>query len=464
VWNSSKIDSSEYTDLNRVIGWFIVLRWVACLVVFVTLLIVRFILHYGLPVNILFTLNGLLFLANLAFTIYHYTLKVQNLSRREMSVFFNVQVCCDYVLLFLLIYFTGFLENPFAYYFVFHIMLTSFIFSATVVTVYTACLLGFFILTVFAEFIHLIPHFPLNPMLFEPAAYFGSIFMRAVGLCSTLLVSAYLIASIKNRIEERGRRIEVELSHYKDLDRTKSNFILQVTHELRGPLAALSGYHEMIMKGITGDINPKTKDAIQKANHRTENLLTIIDEMIDFAYMKSDNEAVYEKKDLKMKEIIDYNIDLFTNRAVQKAIKFVSNCSKDVRVWANRDLLNIILSNMITNAIKYSPQGCTVTINATTEGEQTHLLIKDEGIGIEPEELEKIFEEFYRTRRARKIDRDGTGLGLPIVKRAVEALEGKISIYSEVNKGSTFHIYLPKCVPDTLKIGGNDGKEQDTDH
>jgi signal transduction histidine kinase len=81
--------------------------------------------------------------------------------------------------------------------------------------------------------------------------------------------------------------------------------------------------------------------------------------------------------------------------------------------------------------------------------------VRDEGYGIEPEELDKIFEEFYRTRRARELERDGTGLGLPIVQRAVEALAGRLTVYSELNKGTTFHIFLPTA---------EEKDEQDPDH
>ena len=453
---TSKIDSSEYTDLNRVIGWFIGLRWIACLAVFFTLLAAYVKLHFTFPYSTLFTLIGLLFFINLSFTAF-YRISGQNLSRSQMGILFHLQVSVDYALLFLVIYFTGFLENPFAYFFVFHIMLTSFIFRSSVVSVYVACLLSVFVVGVFAEYFRIVPHFPLNSTEFIPQAYFGSLFIKAIGLCSTLVVSAYLITSIKKRIEERGKRIEVELNHFKDLDKVKSNFILQVTHELRGPLAALSGYHEMVLKGVTGGVNAKTEDAIQKASLRTENLLTIIDEMIDFAYMKSTEEAKYSKTRTSLKRTIEHNVELFAGRASQKNIKFAFHGPEELEVWANRDLLNIILGNLITNAVKYSAEGTTITINATLEKEGVHVLVKDEGMGIEPEELEKIFEEFYRTRRARKIERDGTGLGLPIVKRAVEALGGKVSIYSEIDKGSSVHVYLQKYEPETVVSGGTNG-------
>ena len=302
-----------------------------------------------------------------------------------------------------------------------------------------------------SEFYLLIPHFSLY--LTDSSSYSELLLIRAAGLCSTLVFSAYLITSIKNRIEERGHKVEFELSRYKSLDKIKSNFILQVTHELRGPLAALKGYHEMILKGITGETNEKTKTTIKKADRRTGNLLTIIDEMIDYSYMKSEEEVRFRKAVVLVKDVLDYNLDLFVNMANEKGIHLVSNCAKNLSLWTNRDLLNIILGNLISNAIKYSPDGTTVTVNAEHNREEIHFLVKDEGMGLKSDEFDKIFEEFYRSRRAREIEKDGTGLGLSIVKKAVDSLMGKITVYSDVRKGTTFHIYFP----DKINNGGNNG-------
>lgn len=452
---SSKIDSSEYTDLNKVIGWFIALRWVACFGVFIALLTADFKFYLILPYKILFLLNGLLFLINLIYIIYFSYLKHRNLSRREMRIFFNVQIFCDYGILFFLLYFTGFLENPFSYYFVFHIMLTSFIYSSTVVFTYVGVLTVVFSGILIAEYYQVIPHFSKN--IFINSSYNEISFFKVFGLFSTLIISAYLITSIKKRIQEKGKRVEVELDRYKSLDKIKSNFILQVTHELRGPIAALMGYHEMVMKGITGKINQKTEEVIFKANRRTGNLLNIIDEMIDYAFMKSEVEVNYEKNRVQLKSIIEYNLDLILNQAKEKGINLISNCSKDLMVLANRDLINIIINNLLTNSIRYSSKGTTITVNASADNGEIHFLIKDEGMGIEPSELENIFEEFYRTRRAREIEKDGTGLGLPIVKRAVERMNGKISVYSEVDKGTTFHVYLHQYIPEKKNNGVKNG-------
>jgi len=452
-----KIDSSEYTDLTRVVSWFILLRWIAAAGVLITLVFVRLRLEYPLPYTLLYSLTGVLCLVNFLFTLYYLAVKRKNLDRRELAVFLHVQIICDYVLLFFLIYFTGFLENPFAYFFVFHIMLTSYLFTSDIVLIYVSSLIVLFVVTFLSEYFHIIPHYPLSDSV-DPR-YLPLYLPRAIGLCATLGISAYLITNIKGRIAEKGRRVEVELNRYKELDRIKSNFILQVTHELRGPIAAINGYHEMLVRGIGGKLAPRAHELVQKANRRTENLLQIIDEMIDYAYMKSEEEVRYTKAALNVREIIDYQLDIHSGQATQKNIALISNCPGELPLVSNRDLLNIILSNLINNAIKYSPESTTIAVNADTvsagrEAEQVHLVVEDQGHGIEPEELEKIFEEFYRTRKARELERDGTGLGLAIVQRAVESLGGRLSVYSELNKGTTFHIFFP--------AGGEN--EQDSNH
>ena len=449
----SKIESSEYTDLNKVIGWFITLRWIACFGVFFALLIVYYKIDFTISFKVLFSLNLILFFVNLIFTIYYYFIKSRNFSRKEMSVHFHAQVCSDYILLFMLIYFTGFLENPFSYYFVFHIMLTSLIFSSLVTFIYVGTLIAVIITVTVLEMYAVIPHFSLFAA--GPSSYQDLLIMRAAGLCTTLIFSAYLITSIKNLIEERGQKVEVELDRYKSLDKIKSNFILQVTHELRGPLAALKGFHEMILKGITGEINEKTKSTLSKADRRTQNLLTIIDEMIDYSYMKSEEEVKFDRAEIHVKDVIEYNLDIMQNLTEEKGVHFVSNCSKELVLLTNRDLLNIILTNLISNAVRYSPGGTTVTVNAEQDRRDIHFLVKDEGMGMKSGELDKIFEEFYRSRRAREIEKDGTGLGLSIVKKAVESLNGRIMVYSEEGKGTAFHIYFPRPASQSnLKFGG----------
>ncbi len=448
----ARLDVSEYTNLNNITRWFIVLRWIAAAGVFVVLSVAWITYPSVLPLGVLFSLNGALALLNLLFHVYFAGIKRGSLSKSELAVFFNVQICCDYLLLLLLVYFTGFLENTFAYFFVFHILLTAYIFSADLVFVYVGVLVAVFAGTAAAQYLRLIPHFPLFPR--PPEAYLSELLPRGIGVCATLAISGYLGTSIRKRLEEKVQRVEVELDRYKSLDRIKSNFLLQVTHELRGPLAAVNGYHEMITRGITGAVSQKTLETVGRATRRTDNLLTMIDEMIDYAYMQTDK-VHFEPARMILRDLIEANVEALSPQAEAKRIRVEVKCVADLCIRASRDLGNIVLSNLLSNAFKYSPDGSTVTVTAVQEHAEVCLEVRDQGIGIAPEEMHHIFEEFYRTRRAREIERDGTGLGLSIIKKAVETIGGRITVASQVDTGTTFQIYFPE--------GRRDGR-QDTDH
>ena len=442
--SESKIESSEYADLSRVIRWFVRLRWIAIAGVIAALFIGRFLVHYDLPYGALFIIAGLLLAANIVYSVISSRTNMAIASRKRIALQFHFQICADYLFLVLLIYLTGFLQNPFVYFFVFHIMLTSFIFPKRTVLVYQFALTALLLMVAAGEYFSILNHFHLGAMGGSDVdGYLSRIPLRAAALIFTIGITAYLIVSIKERLEERGHRVELELDRYKSLDRAKSQFILQVTHELRGPVAAVKGYHEMIIKGITGEISGRTKETVTKANRRTQNLLIIIDEMLDFAYMKSEDDVKHTLGEINVRSIIQYNVDLHIPAARQKGIDLRGAAPKDLTIISSRDLLNIILGNLITNGIKYTGSGGSLSVLAEEEGNEVHIRVIDTGMGIRADEIEKIFEEFYRTRRAREVENDGTGLGLSIVQKAVNLLQGRISVYSEEGSGTRFHIYLP---------------------
>ena len=448
------IDHGAYANVNKVLSWFILLRWVACAGVVAALIVVRALYALDLPYLALSLTAGALTALNLAFTVFFYVLRRQEVSHRQATTLLHVQIWCDYILLMLLVYLTGYLENPFVVIFVFHVMLTTFIFSPRVTALYTAGLTLVLVAVALAERFLWIPHYQLFA---GPESYIARIPARLIGLVSTIAICAYLIANIKGRIQEKGRSVEVELNRYKSLDRVKSNFILQVTHELRGPLAVVKGYHEMISRGITGEVSDRTSEVIAKATRRTDNLLNIIDEMIDYAFMRTEEQVRYETTDLDLAETINYAIDFFSAIATDREISLVRDCPEGIIFHSSRDLANIILGNLVTNAVKYSPAGSTVTVRGRREDDQVHITVEDHGMGIEAEELENVFEEFHRTRRARVMEKDGTGLGLSIIKKAVESLGGSITVYSEVDKGTAFHVYLPEG-PSAVQ-GDSDGDQ-----
>ncbi|MCK5198487.1 MAG: hypothetical protein KAR21_09060, partial [Spirochaetales bacterium] len=267
----SPIESSAFKSLNKVITWFITLRWIACGGVAVVLLTSHFIFHFQLYYRILYITTSIVILLNLIYSYYFYTFKKQYLQRREIHLFFQIQIIGDYILLLLLVYFSGFMENPLIFFFVFHIIITSFLFTPRIVTIYTAFLVIVIGTISLLQYIRILPSYPLFTEFVNMTPVVRLV--QTTGFSALLIITAYLTTSIINKIDARGKQFEVELNKFKSLDKIKSNFILQVTHELRGPLAAISGFHEMILRGITGEIHDYTKRIITKADRRTDNLL-----------------------------------------------------------------------------------------------------------------------------------------------------------------------------------------------
>ncbi len=452
----SPIESSAFKSLKKVITWFIILRWIACIGVALVLILSYSLFSFELQYEILSITTAILIIINFSYSYYFFIYKKQYLQRREIHLFFQIQIIGDYILLLILVYFSGFIENPLIYFFAFHIIITSFLFSYKIVILYTASLVLVIGSISVLQYFHILP-------LYSLFTDYGNIapivrLVQTAGLSALLIIIAYLTTSIINKIDSRGKQFEVELNKYKSLDKIKSNFILQVTHEIRGPLAAISGFHEMILRGITGEIQDRTREIITKADRRTDNLLIIIGEMIDFAYMKSSDDSTFITKELSVRKIISENISNVTTRAEQEDVHLSVACPRHLKIKTNSDLINIILGNLLFNAIKYTEVGGNVSLIAAEKGHEIHFVVEDTGIGICDDEIEKVFDEFYRSRRARVLEKDGTGLGLSIVQKAVNALQGRIIVYSKEGKGSSFHVFLPAYI-DKGKIPGGENAE-----
>ncbi|MBT3272769.1 MAG: HAMP domain-containing histidine kinase [Spirochaetales bacterium] len=225
--------------------------------------------------------------------------------------------------------------------------------------------------------------------------------------------------------------------------REKSQFILQVTHELRGPIAALLGYHEMILKGITGEITSETRSTLTRANLRTQRLLAIVDEMLDFARMESEEPGKSQSKFSSIRKEIQTIFEQYASEAKERDVNLINQVPEQSDFDANRDLFHMVFCNLLTNAIKYSPSGGNVTVTASPREGGVKIGVEDEGMGIEREEINRIFEDFYRSRRARVLDDAGTGLGLSIARKAASSLNGHICVKSEPGSGSIFYVCLP---------------------
>ena len=227
-------------------------------------------------------------------------------------------------------------------------------------------------------------------------------------------------------------------------DRAKSEFVQMVTHELRSPLSAVQSMLRVMEEGYVGPLTPKQRDLIQRSKRRVSFLLSLVRDLLDLAAGKIE-QLKGERKEVVLNEIITKVIEVMQTSAEEKGLELnVELPEEPLTLLGFEDGLERVFMNLVSNAVKYTPAGGSVTVRAWSEDDQIKVEVSDTGIGIPEEALPRIFDEFYRAKNAKAIEVEGTGLGLAIVKDVVERHGGQISVQSVLGEGSTFCVTLPR--------------------
>lgn len=224
-----------------------------------------------------------------------------------------------------------------------------------------------------------------------------------------------------------------------EVDQMKSEFVSTVSHELRTPLASVLGFTELMLnKTLRPERQTKYLNTIYQEAQR---LTALINDFLDVQKMESGTQT-YHKNYVNLVPILKQVVNVQQVNAGKHTFDIITS-SEDLIVFGDEDKLIQLFNNLIHNAVKYSPDGGSVQIKALAEHDKVHISIKDEGIGIPEEAINKLFTKFYRVDNSDMRKIGGTGLGLSIVKEIVKSHQGEIEVHSEWKKGSTFKVSLP---------------------
>ena len=249
---------------------------------------------------------------------------------------------------------------------------------------------------------------------------------------------------IKRGLERRRLAIEsARLQQEKEV--MKENFITLVSHQLRSPLASVKQYFGVLHEGFAGAVSSKQKEMIEKAGRYIDDLLQLINDWLNMSRIDAGNiTKTFETVDLA--PVFSKTMELLEPLAQTRKVALkLDVCDSPSLIEGDRESLKEAFTNLISNGINYNREGGTVTVSTREEGEGLMVEIHDTGIGISGDNLHFIFDEFFRAKRKEARDVRGSGLGLPIAKRIIEAHDGFIKVASEVGKGSTFSVFLPKA-------------------
>lgn len=234
-----------------------------------------------------------------------------------------------------------------------------------------------------------------------------------------------------------------DISREKRIERMKSEFVSIAAHQLRTPLATISWTLKMIIDGTLGSISEKQKEVLERSYQSAQSLLRLVNDLLNVTKIE-EGKILTNMTEVSLANIAKSLLERYKTEITNKNLKIELKSDRDLpTVLVDRSKIELVIQNLIENAIKYTKENGYVRINISKKNNQVIFSVQDTGIGIPKEQQEKVFTKFFRASNASKITKEGTGLGLYVSKNIVEAHNGKMWFESEENKGSTFYFSLP---------------------
>jgi signal transduction histidine kinase len=248
---------------------------------------------------------------------------------------------------------------------------------------------------------------------------------------------------VNRQLGESNRELNEANAKLRELSAMKEEFLALTTHDLRSPLAVISGVINFFTSGRLGDLTSEQKNMVSMMERNTQNLIELVNDLLDASKLESGTMRL-EPAPVDLRGLIEELHEQMQPLAAEKEIALEERLPADLpELQADRAKLRRILVNLLSNALKFTPKGGHITVNAAREGSFVHVSVSDTGVGIPEEDLRDIFDKYAQARSRATRSEKGTGLGLYITRQLVELHGGKIGVRSEVGKGSTFSFTIP---------------------
>lgn len=436
-------ESSQFVSaasLRLRLDWFNKLRWGAVLGALATAFISRASSTYSPPFASLLVLVVVLGALNTAYVWRNRRIPPTDIAA-ELKVV-KLQMLGDLLVLTMLLNLTGGIENPLQFLYVIHVVIASLLFKGREIFQIAALAIALFCGSAIGERLGVLPHYHI-PSASPVAHELPFLLMSLSSFCLVMLVSAYIGA----RIMKHNRSIKDELvarqGELIEADQAKMNFFRFVTHEVKSPISTAQSAVETALELGGARMEPAIEDLLSRAVGRLEQASGMVRDLADLT-----RTGKIQQEHLRWVDLLDV-----TNRVVAQNEDTAARRGQKIAVEAPEAGLQIvtmpsmiekIVANLVGNAVRYNKDGGRVTVRLQTAGDRTRIEVQDEGIGIAPDEQERVFDEFYRSQAAIQMTNLGTGLGLPLVKKFVADLGGSITLESTVGVGSRFSVELPK--------------------
>jgi signal transduction histidine kinase len=252
---------------------------------------------------------------------------------------------------------------------------------------------------------------------------------------------------LERRVAERTAELRRALERMAELNQLKANFVSNVSHELRTPLAQIKGYASLLADNSLGAVTGEQSNALAVVLKASDRLQQLVDDLIQYA-ASARGEMTLNLAQVFLQRTVSEALAASIAKAAKGQVELHSQVPGSLPpVMADEEKLRWVIFQLMDNAIKFTPQGGHVIVSAQSDGHKVRVTVADTGIGIPAERLAELFEPFHQLDGSSTRRYGGTGLGLALVKRIVEAHDGEVSVDSAVDQGSTFAIDLPQVKP-----------------
>ena len=440
------------------------MRWVAILGVIVVALVARYSFDIGFPTLPVYIICVCMALYNLV--LMWQVRGIKNLQPDliipRVRQYTYIHIVLDMLALTILLHYTGGIENPFIFFFVLHIVLASIGLNYKIVYLLSTMAIVMVGFLVALEYWNIIPHVNLEGFVLPTRYQEGSRIVAEIAALAVLLYgTTYVTTAVAGELRKRQRQVvelrerlleektdELEqasdsIAELKEERNRFLRFIGIAAHDLKAPLTAIQGFLWVMLGGFAGEISEKQKNMLERSTRRITELLTLISDLLDIPRIET-GQIVQEMKEVSLRQVIKNSLESQRSLAKEKGIKLKVEMPDGLpKISGSASRLQQVITNLVNNAINYTPEG-TITVRVKEQGKNLMVEVMDTGIGIPPEDIPRLFEDFFR---ASNVETKGTGLGLSITKRIIEAHGGEIWVESpcpETNNGCKFSFTLPK--------------------
>jgi signal transduction histidine kinase len=430
----------------RLAYWLIRLRWFAIIGILIAYYIAKYLLHItisDLPIYSIIIFLILLNVLSISFLKYLQKSHIRK-SLKNVKRIINFQISTDLIVLTILLHYSGGVENPFIIYYIFHMIIGSIMLTTKESFLQTSFALLLLGSMTYLEYSGILRHFPLQGFVITNM-YNNLIYLACTGFIfiSTSYFVVYITRTIIKQSEKHEAAYLQANDKLKQKDKIKNEYVMRITHDIKGHITAIQRCISVLNEKLAGPLNPQQQDFVSRAHKRIQILNKFISDLLSITNRRLLQKS--EKKYFSLKNSVEEIIKMAENNAQEKNISIIKNIDASLdNIYGEPSSIEEVLSNLIQNAIKYSPAGKNIFINAWDKQENILIEVIDNGIGIPENEIALIFNEFYRASNVKNEIKDGTGLGLAISKHIVEDHGGKIWVESIENFGTTFYLRLKK--------------------